>query len=267
MSSYISWYADLWTEEKLTLQAFRSLLGLRRFFGVPENQTLEAMIAASAQDQHEVTDQLGATELDLLAGAARARRVGVDSHVGKSTRANRGRKRPRRLPGLRRGPILGPCAGEARRPRHARFRQHVQQPRILIVDPAGAAALPYARLAARLQPLEVPGLLIGSVSLSQISRGPFQNAMLGYAIDAAHEGRGLMREALQAVVAHAFSPSFNLHRIQANVRPENRRSVALVKRLGFEDEGLARDYLYIDGAWRDHRMFALRNAAFVGVPQ
>lgn len=140
----------------------------------------------------------------------------------------------------------------------------VQRERLLkaVVDAAAGSALRWW-----LQPLDVPGLLIGSVSLSQISRGPFQNAMLGYAIDAVHEGRGLMREALQTVVAHAFSPSFNLHRIQANVRPENRRSVALVKRLGFEDEGLARDYLYIDGAWRDHRMFALRNAAFVGVPQ
>jgi len=58
-TGYISWYADLWTEEKLTLRAFRSLLGVHRFFGVPEDQTLEAMIAASAQEQHEVTDQLG----------------------------------------------------------------------------------------------------------------------------------------------------------------------------------------------------------------
>jgi ribosomal-protein-alanine N-acetyltransferase len=118
-----------------------------------------------------------------------------------------------------------------------------------------------------LQPVDAPQLLIGSIGLSQISRGPFQNAMLGYAIDAAHEGRGLMREALRTVIAHAFSPLCNLHRIQANVRPENSRSVALLQRLGFEDEGLARDYLYIDGGWRDHRMFALRNAAFVGVPQ
>ena len=111
-----------------------------------------------------------------------------------------------------------------------------------------------------------PSRLVGSVGLSHIARGAFQNAMLGYAIDALCEGRGLMREALQAVIAHAFSPAVNLHRIQANVRPENTRSVALLQRLGFEEEGLARDYLYIDEAWRDHRMFALRNANFQGVP-
>lgn len=58
----------------------------------------------------------------------------------------------------------------------------------------------------------------------------------------------------------------HLHRLQANVRPENRRSAALLQRLGFEEEGLAREYLYIDGAWRDHRMFALRNAGFAGAP-
>ena len=117
-----------------------------------------------------------------------------------------------------------------------------------------------------LQPQGDTSRLVGSIGLSQIARGPFQNAMLGYAVDADCQGQGLMREALQAVIAHAFSPAVHLHRIQANVRPENVRSVALLQRLGFEDEGLAREYLFINGAWRDHRMFALRNAAFKGVP-
>lgn len=118
-----------------------------------------------------------------------------------------------------------------------------------------------------LQLLDEPSRLVGSVGLSQIARGPFHNAMLGYAIDAACQGRGLMREALEAAIAHAFAPEVNLHRIQANVRPENLRSIALLQRLGFEEEGLAREYLYIDGAWRDHRMLALRNAQFVGAPR
>lgn len=117
-----------------------------------------------------------------------------------------------------------------------------------------------------LQGLDAPTRIVGSIGLSQVSRGPFQNAMLGYGVDATCEGRGLMREALAAVIAHAFSAALNLHRIQASVRPENLRSVALLQRLGFDDEGLARDYLYIDGAWRDHRLFALRNAEFRGVP-
>jgi [ribosomal protein S5]-alanine N-acetyltransferase len=100
--------------------------------------------------------------------------------------------------------------------------------------------------------------VIGHAQLSQISRGPFCNAMLGYTIDSAHEGRGLMREALAAALADAFSARVGLHRVQANARPENTRSLALLARLGFEREGLAREYLFIDGAWQDHVMTALR---------
>ena len=58
-TGYTSWFAELWSEEALTLRAFRSLLGLRRFFGVAENQTLEALLAESSRDQQEVTEQLG----------------------------------------------------------------------------------------------------------------------------------------------------------------------------------------------------------------
>lgn len=98
---------------------------------------------------------------------------------------------------------------------------------------------------------------IGQIHLSQIARGPFCSAMLGYSIDGAHEGRGLMREALEAVLADAFG-RLGLHRVQANARPENARSLGLLERLGFEREGLAREYLFIDGAWRDHVLTARR---------
>ncbi len=58
-SGYTSWYSTLWLEEQKTLAAFRTLLGLHRFFGVSEEETLEALLAESADDQQEVTDQLG----------------------------------------------------------------------------------------------------------------------------------------------------------------------------------------------------------------
>ena len=103
-----------------------------------------------------------------------------------------------------------------------------------------------------------PEQALGQIHLSQIARAPFCNALLGYSIDAAHEGRGLMREALDAVLADAFGPRVGLHRVQANVRPENTRSLALLERLGFEREGLAREYLFIDGAWCDHVLTARR---------
>ena len=106
---------------------------------------------------------------------------------------------------------------------------------------------------------DAPEHAIGLIHLSQIARRAFHNAMLAYAIDTAHEGRGLMAEALEAALADAFSPRVNLHRVQANVRPENSRSLALLARLKFEREGLAREYLFIDGAWRDHVMNARRN--------
>lgn len=109
---------------------------------------------------------------------------------------------------------------------------------------------------------DAPGLALGQIHLTQITRRAFCNAMLGYAIDAQHEGRGLMREALQAALGDAFSARVGLHRVQANVRPENTRSLALLDRLGFEREGLAREYLFIDGAWRDHVMTALRHPAW-----
>jgi len=109
---------------------------------------------------------------------------------------------------------------------------------------------------------EAPGRVVGSVHFSQVARGAFHSAMLGYALDAGCEGRGLMTEALEAAIAEVFSERVNLHRIQANHRPENLRSAATLRRLGFREEGLARDYLFIDGAWRDHVLTALLNPAF-----
>jgi ribosomal-protein-alanine N-acetyltransferase len=106
-----------------------------------------------------------------------------------------------------------------------------------------------------------PQQAIGRINYTQIARGPFQSCMLGYAIDAGFEGRGLMREALEATIEHAFAV-LRLHRIQANYVPENRRSGGLLERLGFVREGLAKDYLFINGAWRDHVLTARLNPAF-----
>ncbi|MEG4837115.1 Eco57I restriction-modification methylase domain-containing protein [Microcoleus sp. B9-D4] len=58
-TGFISWYGTLWLEEHLTLRAFRSLLGVRRFFGVDDSEILETLLTQSISDQQEVTDQLG----------------------------------------------------------------------------------------------------------------------------------------------------------------------------------------------------------------
>lgn len=113
-----------------------------------------------------------------------------------------------------------------------------------------------------LSPADDPSRVVGSIHVNQVSRGAFYSAMLGYSLDAALQGQGLMHEALGAVIAEVFSPRFNLHRLQAAYQPNNVRSGAVLERLGFEHEGLARDYLFINGAWRDHCITALRNPAF-----
>jgi len=100
--------------------------------------------------------------------------------------------------------------------------------------------------------------VIGRISLSQIFRGPFQACYLGYAIDQAHQGQGKMREAAQLLIDHAFH-TLQLHRIMANYIPTNERSGRLLRRLGFTVEGYARDYLFINGAWRDHVLTSLTN--------
>jgi ribosomal-protein-alanine N-acetyltransferase len=107
-----------------------------------------------------------------------------------------------------------------------------------------------------------PLTVIGSVNVSQVVRGAFHSACLGYALDEAHVGRGLMTEALHAVITEMFSERVNLHRLQAAYRPENERSAAVLRRLGFEIEGFAPDYLFIDGAWRHHRITSLINPEF-----
>ncbi|MEM9802213.1 MAG: GNAT family N-acetyltransferase [Planctomycetota bacterium] len=100
------------------------------------------------------------------------------------------------------------------------------------------------------------GPVIGVINLSQIVRGAFQAGVLGYSLDRSAEGQGLMSEGLSALVEHAFD-TMGLHRIMAAYRPENERSAAVLERLGFEKEGYAKNYLFIDGAWRDHVLTAL----------
>ena len=108
---------------------------------------------------------------------------------------------------------------------------------------------------------EHPNRIIGSIGYSQIARGPFCSCVLGYQIDREHEGKGLMLEALSVTNQYMFEQQ-KLHRIAANYRAENVRSGRLLAKLGFRIEGFARNYLFIDGAWRDHVLTSLANDAF-----
>jgi ribosomal-protein-alanine N-acetyltransferase len=101
------------------------------------------------------------------------------------------------------------------------------------------------------------GEVVGVVNLSQIMFTPFaRGAFLAYHGMVALAGCGLMTEAVRLAVAHAFGP-LGLHRLEANIQPANTRSLALVRRLGFQCEGFSPRYLRLDGGWRDHERWAL----------
>ncbi|WP_199580114.1 GNAT family N-acetyltransferase [Blastococcus sp. TBT05-19] len=104
--------------------------------------------------------------------------------------------------------------------------------------------------------VRVDGRLAGQVTVDNIVRGALRTGYLGYWIDRSVAGRGIASLAVALVCDHAFGP-VGLHRLQADIRPENLPSQRLVERLGFQREGLLRRYLDIDGDWRDHLAYAL----------
>ncbi len=98
--------------------------------------------------------------------------------------------------------------------------------------------------------------IVGYFALSQIFRGGFQNAYLGYVVGQPFAGQGYMTEGMRLVLHHAFR-KLRLHRLEANIQPTNARSIALVKRCGFRLEGYSPRYLKISGRWRDHERWAI----------
>ncbi|KUJ70863.1 acetyltransferase [Streptomyces albus subsp. albus] len=98
--------------------------------------------------------------------------------------------------------------------------------------------------------------IAGFVNINNIVRGSFQCGAVGYGAFAPHAGRGHLTEGLELVMRYAFGP-LGLHRLEANVQPGNLASTALVRRLGFRLEGHSPDFLFIDGAWRDHDRWAI----------
>lgn len=100
------------------------------------------------------------------------------------------------------------------------------------------------------------GAIAGFININNIVEGGFLCGALGYGAFAHATGRGLMAEGLGLVVRYAFG-AMGLHRLEINVQPRNAASIALARRCGFRLEGFSPDFIYIDGAWRDHERWAI----------
>jgi [ribosomal protein S5]-alanine N-acetyltransferase len=100
------------------------------------------------------------------------------------------------------------------------------------------------------------GRLVGHMNLGTIVRRAFCSAFVGYWVDSRVAGQGVTPTALALAVDHAFGPG-GLHRVEVNIRPENKPSRRVVEKLGFREEAYHPRYMHIDGAWRDHIGYAL----------
>ena len=104
--------------------------------------------------------------------------------------------------------------------------------------------------------VEVGGRFAGQITVNNIVRGSAQFASVGYWLDREQAGRGVMPTAVAMVIDHCFTQA-GLHRIEVAIRPENSNSLRVVEKLGLREVGYAPRFLHIDGAWRDHRIYAV----------
>ncbi|WP_319005098.1 GNAT family N-acetyltransferase [Acuticoccus sediminis] len=105
---------------------------------------------------------------------------------------------------------------------------------------------------------EATSCLAGGMTLAHVKRGVTQSCSLGYWMGERFAGQGIMGDAVRAIIPFCFD-TLGLNRIEAATLPHNERSIRLLKRVGFTEEGYARRFLCINGAWRDHVLFGLVN--------
>jgi len=103
-----------------------------------------------------------------------------------------------------------------------------------------------------------PSYVIGRVAYTAVIRGALSSCLLGYHLDQNEVGKGIMKEAISSANAFVFMQK-KIHRIQADIMPENARSIATIESLGFNRQGLNEKYMCIDGVWRDHFIYAKIN--------
>ncbi|GAB2470414.1 GNAT family N-acetyltransferase [Xylanimonas ulmi] len=120
--------------------------------------------------------------------------------------------------------------------------------RLLSQQARSGATAPFA--------VELDGELVGQLTVSSITYGSLCSAAIGYWVSQDVAGRGVIPTAVAMATDYCFQV-LGLHRVEINIRPENDRSLRVVAKLGFRDEGVRERYLHIQGQWRDHRTFAL----------
>ena len=135
-----------------------------------------------------------------------------------------------------------PPGGEAR---PTTFRQLVRRLRRMARD---GTTMPFA--------IEVDGRFAGQLTVNNIVRGSAMFCSMGYWLDREVAGRGVMPRAVAMAIDHCFFTA-GLHRVEIAIRPENTNSLRVVEKLGIREVGYAPRYLHIDGAWRDHRLYAV----------
>lgn len=114
--------------------------------------------------------------------------------------------------------------------------------------------------------LKASSRIVGTININNIVRGSFLSASLGYYVGEQFAGQGYMYEGLQ-LAKHYACRELGLHRLEANIQPQNKRSIALVKRCGFNFEGNSPDYLFINGQWRDHERWTYRDPRGTLMPE
>ncbi|MFE5731977.1 GNAT family N-acetyltransferase [Streptomyces sp. NPDC056528] len=135
-----------------------------------------------------------------------------------------------------------PGAPAAQRPTYRQMVRHLR------AEANAGRMLPFV--------IEYQGRLAGQLTVAGITWGSMCSGHVGYWVDGAVAGRGVMPTAVALAVDHCFR-TVGLHRVEVCIRPENGPSRRVVEKLGFREEGLRPRYLHIDGAWRDHLVFAL----------
>ncbi len=138
--------------------------------------------------------------------------------------------------------------------RHTRGQWHSHRS-LLISAARRGEVLPFA--------ITVAGQFVGQVTIGGIQRGALRSGWVGYWVDSTVSGRGVATASLALTVGHALGP-VGLHRVEATIAPENGASQAVVRHIGFRQEGYLERYLDINGAWRDHLLFAMTSDEIPG---